>query len=294
MKRDSLWVVDGKNPSEYVVYNVANMYGGVAPRTLTTCDIGFSVSGGTSATRNVCIWQTANNIMLWDGSVLYPISMDVESIFDQTSSLHIEPSMVSASTGFYDEALREYHWLWASTGNTSLNMEFVFDLIKKKWFQIDRGTGKYLQFGTPIIDANAEKYIYGFTDTGMAEYLENGTTFDGIPIQSTYWTGDVPILSWAEQSIVRNLKLICKSKNLTNSNISVSVYLEGRNIPDKVYTFSMKNGAYRIVKDNTISVNAGDAVFHSFKATVTTTNELIGFEPIGIVLLAERTRFDFS
>jgi hypothetical protein len=292
LKSDSVWVIDGTDPTTYKVYNVANMYGGVAPLTLVTCDIGFAVGSGAGATRNVSVWQTANNMMMWDGSVLYPISLDIEDVFDSTKSYSIEPAMVSKSVGFYDEALREYHWLWASKGSPTLNNEYVFDLLRKKWFTIDRTSGLKLQLGISVVDANGEKYSYGFVDTGYVERLEYGQTFDGQDMPFTFWSGDVPFAGWMEQVQIRNAKLIQRAKNTTANKAVVTIYGDGVTLPISTTSIPPANSVGRITKDTTLSLSAGYHVFHSFKATMTTNNEDIGFEPIGIGTLHKVTRYD--
>ena len=292
LKENGVYVVDGTDPSTWRVYNVANSYGGVAPQTLVTCDIGYATQGSTGATRNVSIWQTASNIMMWDGSILYPISLDIEDVFDQTKSYAIDPTMVSKSYGFYDEALREYHWLWASKGSTTLNNEYVFDLLNRKWFIIIRPTGLKIQLGISITDAYSEKYNYGTIDTGYVERLEHGQTFDGQDMIFTYQTGDIPLGGWMSQILIRNAKLIQKSKNNTANKTKVYIYGDGNSTPIATSTLSPKNANARITKDMTLSISPGSYVFHSFKATMTTNNEDIGFEPIGIGVLYKEVRYD--
>ena len=153
-----------------------------------------------------------------------------------------------------------------------------------------------LQLGISVVDANGEKYSYGFIDTGFAERLEYGKTFDGQDMVFTFWSGDVPLAGWFQEVGLRWIKLIAKTKNTTTNKAQLSIY--GDCINNAIVTFPMKisNTASRVTRDNSTSIgtstNLSCYVFHSFKCSMTTNNEDVGFEPIGIALLYKEVRQD--
>lgn len=297
-KSDSVFVLEGiavndPNGNSYAVDKVSTLYGCTAPATMVSCDVGLG-SSSSGAARQALLWQSASAIILWDGSTLLPVSDDIKDVFDQTNSYAIEPTMIGKSSAFFDEANTELHWLWASKGNTTyLNMESVFDLVRKKWYTIDRGTGNRLQAGCSAMDVNGNRFSYGGTNTGFAEWLENGTTFDGTAITSTWWTGDIPLGGWMVETEVRHLKPIFKAKNTTTNTLSISHYADTNTAADQTMTFTVASAVGRLAtpKVPVASMDGRDyAVFHSFKCSMTTNNEYYAFEPIGLGILYRTVR----
>jgi hypothetical protein len=295
-KVDSLYIVDGTSPATYAVYKIASMYGVAAAKTMTTCDIGFSGVSG-QATRNIVIWQSSNSVVLWDGSVVYPINADIDDVFDQTTPYCIELSMLSKSTASYDEKNHEWHWFWASKGNTTLNMEYCFDVIRKKWFKIDRGTGNRIQLGVTVIDDNNNRYLYGATLAGYLQRLEYGQTFDGTEMTEYYHTGDIPLGGWMIETIIRFIKPIFKKKSKTVNNLQVYYYGDNETFPSQTMAFNVNDANHRTVEktqqlSNVRSCSLGPHITHSFKVSMTTQNEDIGHEPIGMGIFYLKSRED--
>jgi hypothetical protein len=290
LKRKEVWMVDGTTPQNYVKFKIATSYGCVAPGTLKLCDLGYEVAPGLL--KHVLLWQSDNALVLFDGNAVNPISDDIKNFFDPTKDEHIPDSMVHKSEGFYDSYRWEYHWKFASGANaTTLNQEWVYDLIKKKWYQVDRGTGKYLQHGFEVRDTNGKSGVYAGIDTGYLERLENGTTFDGNSMEFTYRSGDIPLGNWNNTTKIRKVKHIAVSKSNTTNKVRMIHYGDGVEISEDVAMFSINDSKKRIVQSKE-SVDWGDNIFHSFECSLTTNNEEMGYEPIGLNINFKQIRED--
>lgn len=281
------WLIDGTSLSTYALYKISDQYGCVAKDTFKICSIGFEVAQGIN--KHVAIWQAGGAIVIFDGSSVMPIHFDIENVFDPASSTTINPAMIHKSSAFYDEVKREYHWLWASGSNTTLNKEYVFDPLRRKWFEIDRGSGKYLQLGISVTDTNGYKYLYGSIDTGYLERLEYGTTFDGNSIVSQFQTPDIPLGGWNNETMLRHVRLITKSKTITTANVNMTHYGDMANTGTSVGSYSVTDITRRVV-NNVKSIHTGPHTFHSFACSMTTRNESIGFEPIGLEVFFKQVR----
>ncbi|HLE87592.1 MAG TPA: LamG domain-containing protein [Candidatus Brocadiaceae bacterium] len=286
-KEQETWLIDGTSLNTYALYKISDQYGCVAKDTFKICNIGFEIAQGIN--KHVAIWQAAGAIVIFDGSSVMPIHVDIENVFDPTSSTTINTAKIHKSTAFYDEAKREYHWLWASGSNTTLNKEYVFDLMRRKWFEIDRSTGEYLQLGIPVTDSNGYKYVYGAIDTGYLERLEYGTTFDGNNIVSQFQTPDIPLGGWNNETMLRIVRMIAKSKATTVNSIAMTHYGDMANTGTSIGSFSVTDTTHRVV-NNMKSINTGPHTFHSFACSMTTSNENVGFEPIGLEVFWKHVR----
>lgn len=290
-KRNATWLIDGTSPATYVLYKISDSYGVVSPGTFKICDVGFEIAPGIN--KHVAIWQAEGAIVIFDSNVVLPIHQDIEDVFDPTSSTTINTSMIHKSEGFYDEALREYHWLWASGSNTTLDKEYVYDLVRRKWFEIERTTGKYIQLGISVTDTNGKKYMYGAIDTGYLERLENGTDFDGGSIVSQFRTPDIPVGGWDWVTKIRKLRLLSKAKTTTSNSVAITHYGDTKTTGTSIATLSLNDSTRRVV-NMVKSVDSDNYVFHSFDCSLTTTDENIGFEPIGLLAFYSRVRQDIS
>ena len=295
-KSDSVWIVDGTSPEDYRAFKISSMNGCAATKTITPCDLGFASDANAGAARNVVIWQSSNSIVLWDGSSIFPIHGDISDVFDQNNSYAISLTMADKSTAFFDDNLGEWHWLWASKGNTTLNKEYVFDVLRRKWYTIDRGAGNRLQLGIPVIDSYNNKYHYGVNTLGYFQRLEYGNTFDGTAIVSSFKTGDVPLGGWSGVTSIRKLKPIVKAKNTTANSLTVNYYGDTATAVTKALTFGVSDANRRIARTTppVQSMNEGNYVFHALECSMTTSDETCGFEPIGINLLYHDIREDIK
>ena len=289
-KNNELWIVSGTYPGDYVKWQVSADYGCVAPGTLRSCDLGYEIAQGL--TKHILIWQAEDGICAFDGNAVIPISHDIANYFDKTKTECISSTLVGKSEAFYDPSKYEYHWLFASGSSaTALNKEFVYDLLKKKWYEVDRGTGKYIQIGFVTRSTTGVKYTYGGIDTGYIERLDYGNTFDGTDIVSVFRTGDIPYGGWNFETKIRHVRLIAVAKATTTELVTITHY--GECITTSIETvsipYTVKSTTHRIVKP-TETVNWGSYIFHSIMCSLTTDDEGVGFEPVGLGVIWTVTR----
>lgn len=288
LKRNEVWLVDGQSPSNYIKYQISDNYGCVAPSTLKSCDMGYEIVPGI--TKHVLIWQSSKAIVLYDGNTIVPISADIENYFDPLKSECINSSYVHLSQSFYDDTKYEYHWLFYS-GSTPTLKEWVYDLRQKKWYEINRGTGKAIIMGYQARDTSGNAYMFGGIDTGYIERLEYGQTFDGNSIVSEYKTGDIPFSGWNAETQVRRIKHLSVAKTTTTNSLSLTHYGDCLSSSTDTASLRVTSSGKRVAKDK-ISISWGNHVFHSFHCSMTTSNENIGYEPIGLAIGYKTIRED--
>ncbi len=278
LKANAVYGITGNSPDDFIQYEISNTVGCVAPRTLKTTVL--SVAGNI---KPIAIWQGANGIYIFDNTSPELKSMDISDIFDKSSSTYINPNKIADSVAFIDENKKEYHWLFASGASTTLNKEFVYDLNKDQWFEIDRGSGKYLQLGFEVSDNYGNSYCYGCADEGYMQRLEYGTTFDDNAIVHTLKTGDIAPYNGSimyESQLIRH-KIIMKSKNTTSNNLTITHYGDSAESGTALTSADPTKTAYRIT-DIIDNLNIGNHIFHALEYTMTTTDETKGFSPLFI------------
>lgn len=275
-KKASVYLVDGTAVSNYTKYTVSDSVGIVAPQTLQKCDVSFEVAAGV--TKHVLVWQSARGIEYYDGNTLVPMSDDIQDFFNPDSANYINVSIVDKFTSSYDEKNYEYHWCFATGASTTLNQEWVLDLRRKKFYDINRVTPK-LNCGFTVQDPNGLKYNYGGTLTGYLERLEYGTTFDGSAMVCTTFLGD-PFLAKSAMYLmkIRHLKVVVKAKNSYTNAVVITWYPDGATAGIVLQTASMQKTGYRVCQ---IPYSGNlDAVMHGLKLEVTNTGEQLAFEPL--------------
>lgn len=286
-KKDETWALVGNDPSTWIKYKISGIAGCVASRTIQVVDLGLETK---MPNRNVVIWQGANGIYLSDGRSPILISEDIQDKFDKRLSTSINTSKIADSTAFWDSANNCYHWKWASGTSTTLNEEWVFDFKKLAWFEIERTSTKKLQLGIKTKDTNGNFYNYGFINTGYMERLEYGNAFDGQDIVHTLQFGDMALAegSIAVETISHYSGLIAVAKTTTSSDITITHYGDGKSTGES-WTESPQKSGHRIIYP-VQHQSLGSYIFHSFKMTTTTDNEIVGFEPLYFYTLYEVTR----
>jgi hypothetical protein len=270
-KKSESWLLS-EQESSFEYYRVSPTIGCTAPLTMTSIR---TVGVDERPALNGAIFQSTDAIYLFDGREFHPMHRDIEDVFARINKTYIDKSV-----GFLDETNQEWHWLVTTGVATTHNEEWVLDLKRDRWYQIDRTS--YLQSGFKVEDTVGNFYTYGTLDTGYMERLENGNTFDGSDMAFSLWTSDMPLSgSTIYETRIRQLNLLMKSKNTTTNSVAVTHYGDGETTGTALTSISPANTTGRIVS-RTKSENTGKHVFHSIKLAMTTNNEDIGFEPLSL------------
>ena len=273
-KRNETWALVGTGPEDWVKYRVSGVVGCVDPETIRVVDLG--IENTQSLNRNVAIWRASNSIVISDGRTPIDISKDIKDMFDKRSSTYIG-SIKTYS--FWDSDNKEYHWI---AGDRELAFSFEY----QKWFEIDRTTGKHLALGIEVQDTNGANYVYGFIDTGYAERLEYGNTFDGTAIPFTMHTGDMAIHGGnvSLETTPQYSALIAVAKTVTTGTVAVSHYGDGATAANETWYITPTASGKRLVAD-VEHKTLGRYIFHSWKFVISTSDETVGFEPLYFYVL---------
>ena len=287
-KTSETYILVGDGPSDWVQYQVSPTVGCPAPQTMVSLPAPFEIYGGTS--RTIAIWQGNEGIYMFDGKGFMPLHGDIEDYWDRRKTYSINRSMITSSQAFYDQLNQEYHWIFASGTSTTLDTEFAYDIPKKKWFQIERGTGKKLQCGMGLLDTSGNMFNYGFLDTGYMERLEYGNDFDGNPITYIMNLGDIPLEDLWNTTAIRKVKLLCTALTNTTSQITLSHWGETSSSTSNTALMDPHKTGFRVampilsLQNNYFS----DSIFHKFGFTMTAGDEPYGLEILGLSIQFER------
>lgn len=285
-KRNETWIVSGNNPENWIKFKASHRIGCVAPLTMAAAHLNTEVIAGLN--RHVVMWQAEDGIYIFDGRTFMPIYSDIDDLFDKRNPNGINRDKIGDSVGFFDDQNQEYHWLFASGSSTTLNREFVYDMRRQKWFEIERPTG--LQYGMRVVDSVGNSYNYGFVDTGYTYRLENGNDFDGSSITSTLETGDLylggsPFI----ESIIRAIRLTMVAKTTTANSVTLSHFKNTGTAVNKTIEMSPSDSGYS-VSDPVMTDGLGPFVTHRFKLEMTADDEIKGFEPLFLSLAHKLVR----
>lgn len=280
LKKSETWILVWNQTStgtSWSRFRISPNVGLLSSRTLCTASVIFE--NNINQSKVVGIWRSNDGIYLSNGQAPFLVSHDIESVFDQTSTTHVNLTMVGREYSFIDQQKLEYHWLWASGTSSTLNKEYVLDLKKWRWFEIDRATGNRLQCGVNVVDTYGSNYQYGFIDTGYTERLENGTDFDGTDITSTLeFGGMLPVSkNFAVKTEVLKANLVAVKKT-TDTTVTMTHYIDEATSGTS-YNFSLVNASGRVAND-VIEVYSTVGVFHGFKLVNIADDETKGFEPL--------------
>ena len=280
-----------ESSSEWIKYLISPSIGCASPMTLHTVVVP-PAEGQQQANRCYAVWATAEGVFISEGRHPVCVSADIRDLFDQNSTTHINQQYIENFAGYVDHNLMEYHlFLALETGTvTELDAEYVLDLKRWKWFEIDRGTGKKLQCATNVGDEWGNTFNYGCIDTGYMERLEHGTTFDGEDIVCTLHTGDFPM---DEKGMLMETQLkaivpVMAAKTTTANDITLTHYIDSSTTGTDctVDPTHASHGLAFPVK----AANSVPGIVHSIKMVMTTDDETCGFEPLMLGLYYQDIR----
>lgn len=288
-KRYQTWALIGNGPEDWTQFQASDSIGCIAPLSVQTAHVGFELAPGQS--KNIVIWQSDIGIHLFDGREIKFLSDDISDWFDKRKSYSINRTKIADSTSFFDEDNQEYHWLFASGAATTLDKEFVYDIKKQRWYEVDRGTGLRLQIGCSVKDTNGNSYNYASIDTGYVERLENGNTFDGTSMVFTLHLGDMAYDGMMAETGIRKVKLVMVAKSTTANSVSMTHYPDTSSTGDAAISYLPTASGKRIA-DVVKTVGLTPGIFHGLKFVITTNDEAYGFEPLFVGVGYKITRED--
>jgi len=269
-KKNETWVLIGNDPENWQQYKISSSIGCVAPETVKIVEL--PAQGDENINRSsIIIFQGANGIYMTDGRPPVLISQDLD-IFDKRKSLI---KNIDESFSFVDVENQEYHWCFTKTDFA--DQEYVLDYKTiMKWFDINRPSP--LQYGIEVKTTTGATYTYGFIDDYILR-LEHGNNFDGDAIVQTLHFGDIALngnhVTLETTAEYHNLITTAKS---TTENITITHYGDS-STTGNTFTLSPVKSGYRTVRGSHHET-FGAHIFHSWKFTISTDDETVGFEPL--------------
>ena len=277
-KKNETYLVDGTSFDDYIVYKISSTRGCVAPLTMKVCDTGYEVAPGL--TKHTLVWLSTSGVIMFDANSMIEISNDIGDRFEQKTSSKINFTYSYKAAAFYDSMMGGYHLLIPTGTSVYPNEEWVYDLVRKKWFQIKRGA-KYLWCGFEVDDSAGNKYVYGGTGDGYLERLEYGTTFDGVSIAYKFRLPDSLMnMSWDSRKELRQIRLVGVCKTTSSQTVLCEHFADGSTTASSpaVYAIPQTNSGHRFYKWSRSVSYRGNT--HSLQFSITTSDETIGLQPL--------------
>ncbi|MGP8154362.1 MAG: hypothetical protein ACLQBQ_09535 [Smithella sp.] len=285
-KESETYRVSGTSPSTWVVQRISANVGCVAPLSMVSADVTVI----DNMKKQVAIWMGDKGIYETDGASVTMISDDIRCFFDPSDIRYINPSMRSASVGWYDPSIKSYKLLIASGASaTSLNMELEYSLQYQEWTKIVRmnaAMANPLQSGWQVQDTNGLVYTYGGDANGYVYQLENTNRWNGTSITSYLQTKNIlpdPAAPLLRKSTIGYIQLTYLPKQ--TGQITIQHFGDGIPTADSV---NGQAGPSNIASADALgspyitqSVILGPNLYHSFLFQATTNIgdglELTGF-----------------
>jgi hypothetical protein len=286
----------GNSPDKWEKYRVSSNIGCVAPKTVEVLNAPYELSPQSS--RTLAVWQAHDGIYIFDGRGFTPIHGDISGVFDGTGSVVLNRSYVGICEGTYDSNTTTYHWRFPSGSSTTCNKEYCYDIKRRKWYEIVRGSSGLLQVGLTVTDTNQNVYAYGLTAAGFMYRLENGNSFPGSPgtIPCNFEFGDMALTDsvW-HITKPRFVKLLSKGKTSTTTTVTMSHYADTVSTPETgtVVPYHATKRIAGLGQTDTFSKNFLDGTFHRFGFAYATSAEK-GFEPKFVAIKYHLVRDDLK
>jgi hypothetical protein len=218
-KNSEMYLLTGDGPLDYKLYPVSFTVGCPAPQTLTTAEVGLDV--GADSARNVVLWISHTGPMMFDGATLTKAT-GLENYFDPNENESVNWDYLYKARGWFDSTYGEWNVLLPTGTSTELDSWFVYDIIRKKWFQKEVGLNDNIISGFNVVASSGDQYVYGGSSTGMLFQLETGTSWDGAPITYVVQPGDFfPSNNQWDITRIRRFKFIAKRLAETGAEVEL-------------------------------------------------------------------------
>jgi len=269
-KQNETWALDVGESGIVKPRLVSGSIGCTAPYTIDSADVEVS----PAVWRRIAIWQSQEGIMYSDGTSPICISGDLGNLFDSSDGSYLTAATLSTCRGFIDPQRSEY--VWVVPGVT----EYVFSLIDKKWFEIDRTATTRLRGGLSVYDSYGASYIYGF-GTNYVWRLENGYTFDGEDIACSVKFGDMAVDEGSifKKTTLKSTKLVAVALASATNTIALTHNGDGATASTTLKAISPLNSGKRLI-GKIVPNSTGSHIFHTFKLAFNVNATNAGFEPI--------------
>ena len=259
----------------YTHHVVSEIDGCIAPYSM---DVG-EVEIAQGVRRKVAVWVAQRGVVISDGNWIKEISEDIRDKFDPKHSNYIGSSTLPTLYGKIDPVFNEYHLVIPNSG------EWVFDFEKGKWYQVDRGSGAYLNACFPVYNTSGVAYMYGLTNSGFLVRINYGTTFETASssndITSTVRLADIALYNQSImfKSRINYSTLLINTKSTTTSTVSETRYTDGKQSGTSISTVDPTKSGY-VYTQGDVHGEDSTGVFHSPEFSITTSDENIGLKPV--------------
>lgn len=216
LKANETYLLDGDNPDNFIISQVSENVGIVAPRTLATAEVAFEVN--RDAIRNIAIWLSAAGPVIFDAAIIIPVE-GVDLYFNRNLSTCMNFSAAHRAHAWYDPTYFEYNLcLPVGTGQVSCNVWLAYDLVNKKWTKRNVGSQYVPQATMRVIDDLGAVRIYGLIATGHMVNLENGLLWNGTEnVNGSVTTGAIlPTGSVFDITMLRRVLVLLNGSSTPN------------------------------------------------------------------------------
>ena len=239
LKRNEIYVLSGDGPENFKIDTISENVGCPAPYTITSAEIGYEMVKD-ELQRNVVMWLAGTGPYLFDGSVLMPMR-GIENFFDQNDDEYVGIANIADAFAWYDPNYKEWH---LRVGD----YWFVYDFVRRRWYQRDTGVAEKPQCAFQVTDTNGAKHVYAGFDDGFMKRLEHGYSWDGTAIAQEVETGDFYLDNDAwHQTILRRLKVVSKVIS-EDATVQVTHYKDTATSGTSVMSIPLSSGLNSVGK----------------------------------------------
>jgi len=271
------YILNGYDFDTYKDYPLSAKIGCPAPLTLDTYQVFTSKEQQSS--RSIAVWLSFQGPYMFDAGGLTPIP-GIECYFDKTDDRCINFAAIETARGWFDADFPQYNLqIPSGTGQTTNNVWLIFDFRENKWYpKIPTATtSPYLCAAVRVSDALEKQYIYGFRDNGHVMRLENGTTWDGEPIEQHVETGEI-LSSGSIWEIIkmRLLKVVGLPLPSETANLTVTIYKDGKTTGEVLATIPLASTDRVFIYND--KVNPGDSWCFRLRFSTETSSSTKGMQ----------------